>query len=256
MNSFFGMAGAIGQNGEIGSFGLMAFPAHSIIVGLGGKRFCNESASYDEVGHALSQIDTTKYANGRTYNYSGNATAIFDNAYVTARGGFPFGEFTGAIEEMPDWIRSYPSLEELAAGEGIDAEGLAAEVERFNSFCLTGIDEDFGRGEGAYDSPTGLGYLHNPWAEEGSPNPFLGTIAEPPFYAAKVGRGQLGTSGGLVVNENSQVVRDGQPIDGLYACGCTAASLINGYTGGGYPVNMSISRGVIAMDHALGLGIF
>ena len=57
------------------------------------------------------------------------------------------------------------------------------------------------------------------------------------------------------MNENAQVMRHGEPIPGLYAFGCAACSLINGYPGGGYPVNMSISRAIIAASHALGLGI-
>lgn len=255
LNASFNLCGAIGRNGEMGSFGLMSFPAHCIIVNCGGKRFCNESASYDEVGRAVCQYDTTGPANGKTYCLSGRATAIFDAEYVATRGGFPFGEFTDATEEMPGWIRPYETLEDLAAGEGIDPTGLLEEIERFNGFCETGVDEDFHRGEGPYDNPeTGLGSLHNPWPSGGE-NAFLGPISEPPFYAATVGRGHLGTAGGLVVNENCQVLRNGEPIPGLYACGCVADSLVNGYPGGGYPVNMSISRGIIAADHALGLGI-
>ncbi len=56
-----------------------------------------------------------------------------------------------------------------------------------------------------------------------------------PYYALRMRAGDLGTKGGLVYNENGQVLRaDGSVIDGLYATGNTSASVMgNDYAGAG-----------------------
>ena len=84
-------------------------------------------------------------------------------------------------------------------------------------------------------------------------NQTLGRIDNPPFYACTVGLSSFGTSGGMVVNEHNQVLRNGEPIPGLYASGCVAA---NTYTSGGWSIAWGFYGGMNAVDHALGLGIF
>ena len=66
---------------------------------------------------------------------------------------------------------------------------LAATVERFNGFARSGTDEDFHRGESAYDR-----YYGDP---TNKPNPNLGEISHGPYYAAKMVPGDLGTKGGI-----------------------------------------------------------
>ena len=61
---------------------------------------------------------------------------------------------------------------------GIDADGLAQTIERFNGFARTGVDEDFHRGESAYDK-----YYSDP---TNKPNPSLGELTHPPYYAVKM----------------------------------------------------------------------
>ncbi|MDE6107744.1 MAG: FAD-dependent oxidoreductase, partial [Oscillospiraceae bacterium] len=47
-------------------------------------------------------------------------------------------------------------------------------------------------------------------------------LAEAPFYVIKVSPTSIGSMGGLKVNTNSEVLKNGQPIPGLYAAGETA----------------------------------
>ena len=76
----------------------------------------------------------------------------------------------------------------------------------------TGVDEDFHRGESAYDK-----YYSDPTVK---PNPSLHAIDQAPFYAVKIVPGDLGTKGGLVTDERARVLRaDGSVIAGLYAAG-------------------------------------
>ena len=92
---------------------------------------------------------------------------------------------------------------------------MAATVERFNGFARSGTDEDFHRGESAYDQ-----YYCDPTVK---PNPNLGEIDQGPFYAVKMVPGDLGTKGGLVTDEHARVLRaDGSVIEGLYAAGNVA----------------------------------
>ena len=149
----------------------------------------------------------------------------------------------------------YESIGQIAADLGIDKESLESEIERFNSFAHAGKDLDWARGEYFHESRTNgdLGYK-----EKGLSNPCLGPVEEPPFYVAEIGPGTCGTNGGLLVNENSQVLRaDGSAIEGLYAGGNTAASIFgSGYPGAGGTVGPGIFQAMMAADHALGLSKF
>jgi len=83
-----------------------------------------------------------------------------------------------------------------------------------------------------------------------APNPCLGTIAEPPFYAAKMYPTDVGMAGGLLTDESAAVIgEDGDPIEGLYACGTSAASCAGDvYPGGGISLGQSSSFGMIAAE--------
>jgi 3-oxosteroid 1-dehydrogenase len=111
------------------------------------------------------------------------------------------------------------TLREIAETVGIDAAGLEETVARFNGFCASGVDEDFGRGS--------MGYGSQMFGDRRMPNPNLGPIDKPPYVAIKLTRIAMNTpAAGLRIDGDGAVqsVR-GDTIPGLYAAGNAAAQL-------------------------------
>jgi 3-oxosteroid 1-dehydrogenase len=210
---------------------------HGILVDQGGKRFVNEANSYMELGRAMYQRHTTTPAIP--------AFLIMDARF---RKRYFFG--VQPPGRMPrDWLelgflKQDNTLAGLAAKCAMDPSGLETTVQRFNEFCQSGRDEDFGRGESVYNR-----YFADPTVK---PNPSLGAVSEPPFLAAPIYPGDVGTCGGVVINERAQAMRpDGRVIEGLYAAGNCAASLCGPYyVGAGQSVASSGVFGFIAAKHA------
>jgi 3-oxosteroid 1-dehydrogenase len=151
----------------------------------------------------------------------------------------------------PEWeasgfMKKAATIEELAAQCGIDPAGLKAEIERFNGFARTGKDLDFRRGDRGYDR-----WFGDPRVK---PNPNLGAIEKPPFYAFEMVPGDVGTSGGIVTDEYARVLRaDGSVIPGLYATGNSTASVMGRcYPGAGASIGASFVFAWIAAHHAVG----
>lgn len=65
---------------------------------------------------------------------------------------------------------------------------LRATADRFNELARKGHDDDFNRGDSAYD---------NYYGDPTLPNPNLYPLGKPPYYAFQIILGDLGTSGGL-----------------------------------------------------------
>jgi len=147
------------------------------------------------------------------------------------------------------YVRKADTLAALAQAIGVASETLAQTVARHNGFARSGVDEDFGKGSDAYQQNVG-DPLHRP-------NPCIGAIEQPPFYAMAVYASDIGTSAGLVTNELAQVLRENaSPIPGLYACGSDMASIMAGaYPGPGINIGPGMTFGFIAARHAAaGLG--
>ena len=88
--------------------------------------------------------------------------------------------------------------------------------------------------------------------ESGAPSANLAPLARPPFYAFTLVPGDLGTSGGLVTDEDARVLRDdGSPIAGLYATGnCSASVMGADYAGPGATIGPALTFGYVAARHA------
>jgi 3-oxosteroid 1-dehydrogenase len=143
-------------------------------------------------------------------------------------------------------MKKADTLGALAAMCGIDPIGLHATVERFNGFAHTGDDLDFRRGARAYDR-----YFADP---SHGPNPGLGAISEPPYFAVEMYPGDVGTYGGLVTDEFGRVLdNNGDTLEGLYATGNATASVTGArYPGAGASIGASFIFGYRAARHACG----
>jgi 3-oxosteroid 1-dehydrogenase len=210
---------------------------HSVMVDSSGARFVNESVDYMRFGQAL-------YERHRTVP-NVPSWLIVDSVH---RRRYGLGDAMPAITP-PSWVRQgylkkADTLRELAGMCGIDPDGLAATVTRFNAMAQAGRDDDFHRGDTHFDR-----YFGDP---TNRPNPVLGSVAKPPFYAVQVFPGDVGTAGGLLCDEHSRVLReDGSVIDGLYAAGNNSASPMGPtYPGPGASIGAGAAFGYIAANHA------
>jgi FAD binding domain len=80
-----------------------------------------------------------------------------------------------------------------------------------NQYAADGVDLEFRKGEDAHSRSQGDASYR--------PNPTLGLIKNPPYYALEILPGDTGTTRGLVTNADAQVLdSDNRSIDGLYAC--------------------------------------
>lgn len=202
-----------------------------------GRRFCNESNSYVEVGKAM-------YANQAVPCWQ-----IFDHGYIEryVAGANPLRK-----RRVPETliergaIKRADTVGELAGRVNLPAAELEHTVKRFNEFAAEGLDPDFGRGQSAYNHCLGdPGYR---------PNAAIGPLDRAPYYATRVFPGDVGTCGGLITDEQAQVLDErGRVIDGLYATGnITATVMGRKYLGAGGSIANTMVFGYVAARRAAG----
>jgi 3-oxosteroid 1-dehydrogenase len=225
-------AGSIGKDGSFYPFMHNADIAtpNFIWVDKTGTRFVNEASSYMELGERMYEVGATP------------GFAIFDETHMRR---YPYGPLLPGMKPVKKWLEDgflikADTIEDLASKAGINPAGLRAQIQRYNSFAQSGIDEEFHKGERAYDRFRGDPTIH--------PNPCMGPIAQAPFYAVRIFPGDVGTFGGVVTDEVARVLRqDGSIIDGLYATGnCTSSVMGRTYPGAGASISPSFTFGYIA----------
>jgi len=210
----------------------------TIMVNSKGRRFTNEAAPYPDVANA-------QFANHTREGGTIPAYLIADHRYHRrypmgpVMPGLPTGKYVKS-----GFLKASHSLRGLAEQCGIDAEGLEAEVERYNRHAVAGRDPDFHKGEKPIDR-----FYSDPAIK---PNPCLAPLCNPPYYAIKSFPGDLGTKGGLRTDSHARVLReDDSPIEGLYATGnCSASVMGDGYPGAGATIGPAMAFGYIAARHA------
>jgi 3-oxosteroid 1-dehydrogenase len=202
-----------------------------LLVDASGRRFVNEAAPYVDAVHAMLGPDVRLPAwlvTDQTYR---------DRYLFAGRGPrspLPRRWFAAGIAHRAG------TLDELAARIGVPATALNGTVRRFNEFATRGRDDDFHRGDSAYDR-----YYGDPRQR---PNPCLGAVARPPFYAFRMVPGDLGTKGGLRTDERARVLRpDSTVVPGLYAAGNVSASVMGrSYAGAGATLGPALTFGYLA----------
>ena len=219
----------------------------SIIINMSGERFMNESMPYVETCHHMYG---GQYGHGDGPGENVPAWLVFDQQY---RDRFIFAGLQPGQRIPTKWLDSgvivkAGTLEELAQKTRVPVEGLRATIERFNGFARSGVDEDFHRGESAYDR-----YYGDP---TNKPNPNLGQISHPPYYAAKMVPGDLGTKGGIRTDVHGRALRDdGSVIEGLYAAGNVSSPVMgHTYPGPGGTIGPAMTFGYLAALHIAGAG--
>ncbi|KHK89797.1 FAD-dependent oxidoreductase [Novosphingobium malaysiense] len=226
---------------RVGLFSDRALP-HTVCVNRNGDRFANEALNYNDFGWAMLADNEKTGANLPCW-------IVFD---AQARAKYPIGSiWPSAVKPdrfIPqDWwdniLYRADTVRGLAEKIEVEPAKLEAVVQRMNHYASTGIDEEFSRGESAYDRYFGDQRI--------MPNPNLGPIEKAPFYAMRLDLGDTGTKGGPKVDEYANVLQaDGTPIKGLYAVGNVAGSVMAGaYPGPGSTIGPAMVFGMVAADH-------
>jgi len=208
-------------------------PGSIMVDAATGKRFVNESFHYQNFGETVQDKGITRIW-------------MIGDAQAVAKYGM--GMAKPAPFSVKPWVRKGYLIEaqtipELAVRIGLDAAALDKTVTDFNRYADAGHDPDFGRGDDAYSAYMGDA-AHKP-------NPALGALRTPPFYALEIRPSDLSTLAGLDTNTEAQVIgRDGNPIDGLYAAGLDNNTIMRGrYPGGGSSIGPAMTFGYIAARH-------
>ena len=112
-------------------------------------------------------------------------------------------EYAGFDATMAANAVKADTLEELAEGLGLPVDEFLAQVERYNSYCETGVDEEFHKSAR-----------------------FLLPVTQPPFYGIKNEPYTLCITGSLSTDVQMHVLDENQdPIPGLYGVGTVVGDM-------------------------------
>ncbi|MFU0841573.1 MAG: FMN-bind domain-containing protein [Burkholderia sp.] len=205
------------KSGDSGMFWMGSQPW--LKVNADGKRFMNESGTYENVLHA------DEYNKGHVHY------TLFDSNWVQYAKQFKmhgcsrlFPFENGADPNVPwqvmknkmlpgllekGYVQKADTIEELAKKLGLQPDALKATVDRYNKLVYAGNDTDYGKEK------------HR-----------LSPLDKPPFYGAKTTGRVLCTMDGIQINTHMNAIdTEGNPIPGLYVIGNDSG----GYFANEYP---------------------
>jgi succinate dehydrogenase/fumarate reductase flavoprotein subunit len=212
----------------------------TVCVNQQGRRFVNESTSYHLFGRAMFESHRTA---------STIPCFIITDAVGLKKYGLGMVRM-GTRDLSPFLADGYlikgDTVAKLAAKLDVPVPVLEQTIAAMNAYAKSGVDPEFGRGTTAYHRAHGD-------ASFAGPNPTLGPIATPPYYAMRLYPGDIGAATGLVIDEWARVLKEGnEPIEGLYACGNEANSIMGGtYPGPGITLGPGITFAYRAIRNAL-----
>ena len=189
-----------------------------------GNRFCNEEAVYDtaytsNVGYSAGGIYYIVVDKATLDSYTNGKHLVMDPAV-----GGPNMEPADFVELAEEGVKQGSifkgeTLEELAANIGMDKDRLVANINEYNESIKTKED---------------------PYGKSASNLEF--SVSEGPFYGVKMMISNLGTTGGVRVNEKLEATDiDLKPIPGLYVVGNDAGGYYGNVTA--YPPYEGLATG-------------
>ncbi len=213
----------------------------SVVVNRNGVRFVDEACGYDQFGQGMVRDHLATGANMPCW-------LVFDAKFRKkfSAGGLMPTVHTAEDKVPDDWWGHYifraGSLGELARQIGVPSDALQKTVSNINEYSKTGVDPEFGRGMNIYDQ-----FFGDPTV---TPNPNLGPLDTPPFYAVPINCGDLGTKGGLKCDARARVLdAAGNPIPGLYAAGNNSATPFGDvYPGAGATIGPAMTFAYVAAN--------
>lgn len=213
----------------------------SVVVNRNGVRFVDEACGYDQFGQAMVRDHLATGANMPCW-------LIFDAKFRKkfSAGGLMPTVHTPEHKVPADWWDHYVfragTIEDLCRKIHLPVEQVKQVVTNMNEYAKTGIDPEFGRGMNPYDQMFG--------DPSSTPNPNIGPIDTPPFYAVPINNGDLGTKGGLRCDARARVLdRQGSPIPGLYAAGNNSGTPFGDtYPGAGATIGPGMTFGYVAAN--------
>jgi len=219
---------------------LMGLGPGSIIVNQHGRRFMHGGYTYNDFSHPFGFFDQRNPG----FTNKPPAWVIFGAEHIKqgimgSKPGISMSLTGPDGQEAPDWLKLAGSIRELAEKTGIDPGALEETVARYNAYAEKGEDPDWG-------DPEQTHVLTGPDVVNRKP------VTGPPFGAIQQWPGTIGTNGGLRIDKDARVLGYRVPvIEGLYAAGNTAASVLGAvYPGGGSCIGPSVTMGYRAGRHA------
>jgi succinate dehydrogenase/fumarate reductase flavoprotein subunit len=208
-----------------------------IAVDQDGRRFTNEANSYHDVVQAMIASSKGKSECACWLLADHRAIRRYGLGYVKPF-PLPLGNHL-----RNGYLKKGRTVAQLATQIGVNPAVLEDTIHKYNEAAQYGRDPEFGRGSKAYNRYQGDA-LHGP-------NPCVEPLRNGPYYAIKLVPGDLGSFMGIKTNEHAQVVDvNGAPIEGLYAAGNDAASLMGGeYNGAGITLGPGLTFGYVAGNH-------
>lgn len=229
-----------------------------------GVRAVNENRNYNDRTEAHGHYDPSKaeYPNQLLFMVYDQRTAeAFAGDYplppepTAADEVIVADTLDGLTDEIGKRLETFSARTGGLALDASFAGNLKATVARFNSFARAGKDEDFGRGDAAYDTEWFGAFspmrADTNWPKNPHPKVTMHPLqGEGPYYAIILAAGALDTNGGPVIDASARVLdTHDEPIPGLYGVGnCIASPSRDAYWGAGCPLGLSCTFGYIAAN--------
>jgi succinate dehydrogenase/fumarate reductase flavoprotein subunit len=186
-----------------------------------GKRFANEAESNHHFCEALIRATPPGQAPQAWLVCDHAALARIGLGDVIHGAPFPIGKHLRS-----GYVIGRNSLEALAEAMQVDSAVFEHTVHWFNEAARCGFDPDFGKGSSRFNRSMG--------AASHAPNPCLGPLETPPYYAVRISVGHMATLAGLQTDMHGQAInREGRPIGGLYLAGNDRVNVFRGACPGG-----------------------